>query len=82
MKTLQEIYETLTEIFREVFDDPEITIEPESTADDIEEWDSMSHINLILMVELRFGIEFSQSEVMRFEDVGDLAECIHGKLEE
>ena len=80
MQTLEEVYETLEEIFREVFDHPDIPIEPETTADDIEEWDSMSHINLILMVELRFNIEFSQSEVMRFQDVSDLAACIHGKL--
>jgi acyl carrier protein len=77
---MDEIYEKLTDIFREVFDDPEITINPETTADDIEEWDSMSHINLILMVELKFDIEFKQSEVMRFENVGDLAEAVRGKV--
>jgi len=77
---MDEIYEKLTDIFREVFDDPEITINPETTADDIEEWDSMSHINLILMVELKFDIEFKQSEVMRFENVGDLAEAVRSKV--
>ena len=80
MQTLEVVYKTLTEIFREVFDNPDINIQPETTADEIEEWDSMSHINLILMVELRFDIEFSQSEVMRFQNVGDLAACIQGKL--
>jgi acyl carrier protein len=70
---MDEIYEKLKEIFREVFDNPEIEVTPEMTADDIEEWDSMTHMNLIMMVELRFGIEFEQREVMRFENVGDLA---------
>lgn len=74
------ILEKLNGIFREVFDDQEITITPESTADDIEEWDSLTHINLIMMIELRFDIEFSQKEVMGFQKVGDMAECIKGKI--
>lgn len=77
---MAELYTKLTEIFREVFDNPEIEITPEMTADDIEEWDSMTHMNLIMMIELRFGIEFTQKEVMRFENVGDLAEAIQQKL--
>lgn len=77
---MADIYPKLTAIFREVFDYPELEISPEMTADDIEEWDSMTHINLILMVEMRFDIEFDQKEVMRFENVGDLAEAIQSKL--
>jgi len=74
------VYEKLTGIFREVFDDPAIDITAESTADDIEEWDSLTHINLIMMIELRFDIEFNQKQVMGFQTVGDMAECIKGKL--
>ena len=74
------IYEKLTAIFREVFDDPEIEIKPESTADDIEEWDSLTHMNLILMIELKFDFEFNQREVMGFQNVGDMAACIQKKL--
>jgi len=77
---MDEIYEKLTEIFREVFDNPEIELKPDMTADDIEEWDSMTHINLILMVEMRFEIEFTQKEVMQFDDVGDLAEAVRAKV--
>jgi len=77
---MDEIYKKLTDVFREVFDNPEITLTPETTADDIEEWDSLTHVNLIMMVELRFGIEFTQKEVMRFQNVGDLAECVRGKI--
>ena len=73
---MDEIYEKLNEIFREVFDNPEITVTPEMTADDIEEWDSMSHMNLIMMVELRFGIAFEQREVLGFENVGELAKVV------
>lgn len=74
------LYEKLTGIFREVFDNPEITLTPETTADDIEEWDSMTHVNLILMVELRFEIQFSNAEVRGFRNVGDLAEGIRKKI--
>lgn len=77
---MDDVYKKLTEIFREVFDDPEIDLTPETTADDIEEWDSLTHINLILMVELRFNIEFTQKEVMGFRNVGQMAACIKEKL--
>lgn len=74
------MYKKLTGIFQEVFDNPGINLAPETTADDIEEWDSLTHINLILMVELRFNIEFSQKELMGFRNVGQMAACIKGKL--
>ena len=77
---MDEIYAQLNEIFREVFDNPEITVSPEMTADDIEEWDSMTHMNLILMIELHFEIEFDQKEALQFENVGELAEAIEKKL--
>ena len=77
---MEAIYTRLTEIFREVFDNPEIDLTPEMTADDIEEWDSMTHMNLIMMIEVRFGIEFDQMEVLRFENVGDLSEAIQTKV--
>ena len=75
-----DVMDKLLSIFREVFDNPELTINRETTADDIEEWDSMTHMNLILMVELKFKIEFNQREVMRFENVGDLADAVQKKI--
>jgi acyl carrier protein len=77
---MEKIYDKLTDIFREVFDNPDITVTPELTANDLQEWDSMSHINLIMMIELRFNIEFTQKEVMKFRNVEDMAECISSKL--
>ncbi len=72
--------ETLTEVFRQVFDNPEITLTPQTTADDVEGWDSLSHINLIMAVENRFNIRFKQKEVLGFRNVGDLAACVESKL--
>ncbi len=74
------IYNTLTEVFREVFDDNTIQLTPETTANDIEGWDSLSHVNLMIAVELKFGIEFSQREVTNFANVGELADCIEKHL--
>ncbi len=72
--------DTLTEVFRQVFDDPGITLKPETTADDVEGWDSLSHVNLIMAVENRFNIRFSHKDVVGFKNVGDLARCVESKL--
>ncbi len=72
--------EGLTEVFRQVFDDPGIVLTPETTANDIEGWDSLSHINLIRAVETHFNIRFKAKEVLSFKNVGDLANCVDGKL--
>lgn len=76
-----DIQERLTKVFRTVFDNESITLTPDLTADDIDEWDSLSHINLMLAIELEFGIEFSQSEIQNFSNVGELIECVKTKLE-
>ena len=72
--------DALTEVFREVFDDPEIALTAETTADDIEGWDSLSHVNLIMAVENRFDIRFKPKEILSFKNVGDLARCVESKL--
>ncbi len=72
--------DTLTEVFRQVFADPEITLTPDTTANDVDGWDSMSHVNLIMAVENRFNIRFNHKEVMGFRNVGDLARCVDSKL--
>lgn len=77
---MSEVMTTLTEVFREVFDDPGISLTPQTTADDIEGWDSLSHINLIVTVETRFNIRFKQKEVLSFKNVGELAQAIEAKL--
>jgi acyl carrier protein len=69
----------LNEIFREVFDDDAINVAPETTADDVDGWDSLSHVNLIITVEARFNIRFSQKELLTLKNVGDLLNCIEKK---
>jgi acyl carrier protein len=72
--------ETLNEIFRAVFDDGIIQIRPEFTADDVPGWDSLSHINLILAVEARFKLRFTQKELLTLRNIGDLHKTIEEKL--
>lgn len=72
----------LTNIFRMVFDDNDITIERNTTANDVDGWDSLSHINLIVAVENAFKIRFTQKELLTFRNVGDLLASIEGKSAE
>ncbi len=74
-----ELQEKLNQIFREVFDDMDISISDDTTANDIDGWDSLSHVNLIVAIEGRFNIRFSHKELLTFKKVGDLLSCIRSK---
>ena len=74
-----ELNDRLNRIFREVFDDEDIVIREDMTADDIDGWDSLSHVNLIVAIEADFTIRFSQKELLTFKNVGDLIGCIRTK---
>ncbi|HXE97635.1 MAG TPA: acyl carrier protein [Dongiaceae bacterium] len=75
-----ELQEKLNRIFCDVFDDEDISITPGMTANDIDGWDSLSHVNLIVAIETKFNIRFSQKELLTFKNVGDLTGCICGKI--
>lgn len=75
-----ELQKKLNEIFCEVFDDDDIKITPEMTSNDVDGWDSLSHVNLIVVVEAKFGIRFTQKELLTFKNVSDLMDCIERKL--
>lgn len=74
-----EIYPRLTDIFRDVFDDPRLVISPQLTADDVDGWDSLYHIRLMLNVQEAFKIKFSALEIGQLKNVGDLASLIERK---
>jgi len=73
--TRQEIFEKLNEVFSDVFDE-ELTVTAETTAADIEDWDSLTHITLISEVEDAFGIKFSMKDVLGMKNVGEMADII------
>ena len=74
-----QIYSKLTAVFREVFDEDDLSLKPETTADDVDGWDSLSHIRLILAVSKSFGVNFSASEVGSLKNVGEFVELIQKK---
>jgi acyl carrier protein len=74
-----QIYARLTEIFEEVFDQDEIIVTPELSAKDVEGWDSLNHIRLMLTIEKAFKIKFSTSEVGKLENVGELVALIEAR---
>jgi acyl carrier protein len=78
--TEPEIYATLNEVFRELFADDGIVLKPETTADDIEGWDSFNHLNIIVAVESRFGIRLNTREIEGLTNVGDMVRLIQAKL--
>ena len=78
--TREELYENLNEVFRDVFDDESICVDDHTTADYIEDWDSLEHINLIVAIEKKFSIKFNMGEVNKFKNVGEMADNILAKL--
>lgn len=71
-----ELWERLNTVFREVFDDDNILLNESTTSDDIEDWDSLEHINLIEAVEHEFNLRFKMKEVSGMKNVGEMAEII------
>ena len=74
-----EVYSKLTAVFREVFDEDELNLTPQTTADDVDGWDSLAHIRLVLAVSKAFGVKFSASEIGNLKNVGEFADLIEKK---
>lgn len=77
----KDILNALTEVFRDVFDDDDIVLTPDTTANDIDGWDSQTHVLLIVAAEQRFGVKFRTAELESLKDVGHFAELIRAKLD-
>lgn len=75
-----EVFVKLNEVFRDVFDDESITVTETTTADDIEEWDSLEHINLLTTVEQVFGMKFSMGQVVSMKNVGEMVDIILAQI--
>lgn len=72
----QEIMDRLNAIFQDVFDDDTLTVSPTTTAKDVEDWDSLTHITLIGAVEDEFRMKFSMKEVVEMKNVGELIDIV------
>lgn len=72
----EEVFEKLEEIFADVFDDDTIELTDDTTADDIEDWDSLEQINLVVAIEKEFSIKFNMGEVSKMKNVGEMVDII------
>ncbi len=76
----KEIYERLNNVFRDIFDDETIEVNANTTSSDIEDWDSLEHINLIVAIEQEFGMKFNMNEVTTMKNVGEMVEIIKSRM--
>ena len=76
-----EVFEKLDQVFQDVFDDESLHVTDETTAADVDGWDSLEHIDLMASVERAFGIRFSMGEITRMKNVGEMADLILEKRE-
>lgn len=76
----EQIVKELTTIFRDVLDNDSIALTNTTTANDIDEWDSLSHIQLIVAMEKHFKIKFTSAEIREWKNIGELANSIAAKL--
>lgn len=74
------IYQRLNSVFRDVLDDESIDLRPETTAADIEAWDSLAHVRLMIATETEFGVRFKTADISGIKDVAALAALIGQKL--
>lgn len=75
----EEIQRRMTEVFRDVLDNEAITLTRETTADDIEEWDSLAHISIIVAIENEFGIKFDLMDIKPLKNIGEFIDLIKRK---
>ena len=74
--TREEVFERLNKVVRDVFDDDDITVTETTTSADIDDWDSLEHINLVAAVEQEFGMKFTMGQVVTMKNVGEMVDII------
>lgn len=70
------VLEKVQEIFRDVMDNDEILLNDSTTSNDIEEWDSLSHIQLVVAIEKKFGLKFNSNQILSWKNVGEMVDLI------
>jgi acyl carrier protein len=77
---MQDLLKQLDAIFIDVLDNPAISLTEQTTAMDIEEWDSLSHIQLVVAIERHFKVRFNSSEIQSWKNIGDMIRSINNKI--
>ena len=78
--TREMLFDGVQDIFRDIFDEEDMVIEDKTSSDDVEEWDSLNHINLVSAIEKEFEIRFALGELIELKDVGAMIDLIGEKL--
>jgi len=78
--TRDNVLDKVQDILRDIFDDEDIVVTNNTTADDIEDWDSLEHINVITSIEKHFKIKFAMNDVTGFKNVGNMVDTIFNKI--
>ncbi len=76
----QDVLKQVNDIFIDVLEKKDLVLDDNTTARDVEEWDSLAHIHLIVAIERAFRIRFSSKEMQSWENVGEMIDCICGKI--
>ena len=76
---MSQTIERLTNVFQRVFESSDLSVDRDTTAADIVEWDSLMHVTLMVNVEQEFGVRFSSSEVARLKNVGELLDLVESR---
>ena len=78
--TREDIFDGVQDIFRDIFDDVDLIIHDSTNSDEIEDWDSLNHINLVSAIEKEFNIRFTLAELSELKDVGEMIDLIFAKI--
>lgn len=77
---MENIINEIEEIFRDILDEESLTLTPETTANDVDGWDSLTHIQLIVAIEKKYKIKFSSKEILSWKNVGELINSLQTKI--
>ncbi len=78
---IKTVLSEVTSVFKDVLDNDDIELQNETTANDVEDWDSLSHIQIIVAVEKHFNIRFTSGEIQKFKNVGEMCDAILKKIQ-
>ncbi|MBR1484670.1 MAG: acyl carrier protein [Prevotella sp.] len=76
----KEIFTRVQDVFRDELDLDDLVLTDETTADDVEEWDSLTHVQIVVALEKAFALKFTSREILSWDNVGDLVDCIAKKI--